>query len=255
MTAAKKRSALQNLAQLPELYRLLYLLCPISMNRDLSDCAEALDKTHTTQDADTCQLIDTIMTRLGNMPSAIPRENGICLALANHPRAKTTLLVQMASNIIKREYCAPDKNLRTSQILLLHHLKNFERDIILAIAKHPNTPVKLQETIIHATDYAYHAALASNPSSPHNLLQQMSKHKEQCVRLMVAANPSTTPTILTTLAKDRSAVVRAGVAQNPNAPDEILQALAKQPHAHIQVALRTRKNVQMRRLENPSQAA
>lgn len=111
---------------------------------------------------------------------------------------------------------------------LLRLAKDADASIRTGVARIPNAPPRILDTLASDSASAVREAVASNLSTPPAALHRLSKQPGYRIRARVAANPSARPDTLASLASSPNASVRSAVATNPSADPEIRDRLLQQ---------------------------
>jgi len=141
-----------------------------------------------------------------------------------------------------------------------------------AVAKNPNTPVNVLETLSKCSNMQYvvqsnpavqglaqsareatspellsqladnpismvREAVASNPNTPPHVLEKLSKDKDIYVQTAVASNQDIPLDVLLTLSMVQLSIVQEAIAMNPSTPPAILKLLANQGEHSMEIAL------------------
>lgn len=104
-----------------------------------------------------------------------------------------------------------------------------EKRLMGAVARHPNTPLKLVKKLHRLDRGDISVYIATRPDLPYRFYQQLSRSYKQPIRENVAKNKATPVRILEELSADWNDLVRLYVASNPSTPSTLVEKLWEDP--------------------------
>ncbi|MEM9922171.1 MAG: hypothetical protein AAF915_00185 [Cyanobacteria bacterium P01_D01_bin.50] len=215
------------------------------------------------------QVSERVLEQLA-IKSRYDPELGLCIAQRKDvsQRVLEKLAEHGAGSVRLHLATWPKIPVRVLEILVENPEPNFNLRVAIetSIAKNPNTPLNVLETLIKvpytkvknaiakrsdlpkhliielAKDYRVHTMnfLPENPHIPSSWLEEMASHPIERVRQMVARHPNTPAYLLVEGAKDLE--LRQFVAENPSTPPEVLEELAMDSRGDIQAAVARNPN-------------
>lgn len=108
-----------------------------------------------------------------------------------------------------------------------------EKRLMGAVARHPNTPLKLLKKLHRLDRGDISVYIATRPDLPFRFYKQLSRSHKTPIRENIAKNPSTPTRILEELSTDENKLVRLYVVSNPSTPSTLVEKMWEDPQMRM----------------------